>query len=265
MELRRLGRDPALSGGATPAGRVRAARPERADPRGALGYPRPVAGKRVDLPIAPRGRHGLPADIVSAHQRQRLLAATTELVAERGYHGASIDQILKAARVGYVAFYELFPGKEECFIAAFEEIVAEAREEILDAVAADDPWPAQLCTALRTLLARIAAEPSDARLVLGEVHAAGPAALGRYEELLEEAAAALRAGRAYGKDPGRAAVSLEEANVGGVVWLLHQRLVGGRLEGVEDLFGELASVLLEPYVGAAKARKLISAAVPAEI
>jgi AcrR family transcriptional regulator len=224
-----------------------------------------VAGKRAEPPAAPRGRHGLPADIVAAHQRQRLLAATTELVAEHGYRGVSIDQILKAARVGYVAYYELYANKEECFLAAFDEVVAETREEILAAVAAEDAWPAQLCAALRTLLARIAAEPSRARLVLGEIHAAGPAALGRYEGLLEDTATALRAGRRLRKDPERPAPSLEEANVGGVAWLLHQRLVGGGLEEVEDLFGELATLLLEPYVGARKARRLISTAAPAKV
>jgi AcrR family transcriptional regulator len=77
-----------------------------------------MAGLPENLAVAPTGRHGLPRDVVAAHQRERLLAATIELVAKRGYRGTSIDHIVKAAKVGYVAFYELFEGKEDCFLAA---------------------------------------------------------------------------------------------------------------------------------------------------
>ena len=88
-----------------------------------------------DAPVVPLGRHGLAPDAVAAHQRERLFQATVELVAKRGYRNTSVDQIVKAARVGYVAFYDLFEGKEDCFLAAFDRIVEEATEEVTEAVA----------------------------------------------------------------------------------------------------------------------------------
>src|SRR6476660_1853476 len=94
-----------------------------------------------EVPIVPLGRHGLAPDVVAAHQRERLFEATVDMVAKRGYRNTSIDQIVKAARVGYVAFYDLFEGKEDCFLAAFDRIAEETAEALSQAVAGEEEWP----------------------------------------------------------------------------------------------------------------------------
>jgi AcrR family transcriptional regulator len=218
-----------------------------------------MAGQPENLLAVPTGRHGLPVDVVAAHQRERILTATTELVAKRGYRGTSIDHIVKAARVGYVAFYELFEGKEDCFLAAFDRIVAETREQLAAAVSPEQSWPQQVCAVLGALLELIAAEPFRARIVLAETQTGGKAAVGRHDALLDEVALALREGRALHPHPEKLPPTLEEAIVGGVAWLLHQRLIRGELEGVRELFGELALIVLEPYLGAAETQALIAA------
>jgi AcrR family transcriptional regulator len=217
-----------------------------------------MAGVPEDLLVVPSGRHGLPADVVAAHQRERLLTATIELVAKRGYRGTSIDHLVKSARVGYTAFYELFENKEECFCAAFDRIVTETRERIVLALPKDASWPEQVCSALRTLLAIIAAEPFRARIVLGEAHSAGEAAFLGHEALLDSVALLLREGRMLSRHPESLPPTLEEAIVGGVAWLLHQRVVIGELEEVEKMLGELALIVLEPYIGESKTRELIA-------
>jgi AcrR family transcriptional regulator len=210
------------------------------------------------LAPAPRGRHGLPSDLIASHQRQRILAATIELVAKRGYQGTSIDHIVKSARVGYPAFYELFEGKEDCFCAAFDRVVEEARERIAAAVQPSAPWPEQVCAALRALLGLVAAEPFRARIVLAEAQSAGQAAILRHEALLDQVALALREGRALRTDTVALPLTLEEATASGISWLLNQRLVIGEPEGVDQLFPELALIVLEPYLGAAEARALVA-------
>ena len=87
-------------------------------------------GQPPEEAIVPLGRHGLAPDVVAAHQRERLFNATVDLVAKRGYRNTSIDHIVKSARVGYVAFYDLFEGKEDCFLAAFDRIVAETADAL---------------------------------------------------------------------------------------------------------------------------------------
>jgi AcrR family transcriptional regulator len=215
-----------------------------------------MAGQQEQVMVVPTGRHGLPADIVAAHQRERLLAATIELVAKRGYRGTSIDHIVKGARVGYVAFYELFEGKEDCFLAAFERIVEETRESLAAEVGAELPWAEQICEGLRTLVELIAADPARARVALVEVQAAGPEAYARYEEATDAAAEKLREGRGMRPDAAALSDSLEEAIVAGIVWIFHQRLVKGEAEAVPGLLGEAIRIALAPYLGEAEAHKV---------
>lgn len=206
--------------------------------------------------VAPTGRHGLPADIVAAHQRQRLMASTIALVAKRGYRATSLDHIVKNAKVGYGAFYDMFEDKEACFAAAFEEIVEEAREELAAAVAAAASWPEQVCAGLGRLVELIAAEPARARVALVEAPAAGSTAYRRYEEAVDGAIPRLREGRALRSGGAELSEMLEEAIVGGVVWIFHQRLVKGEAAAVPGLLGEAIQIALAPYLGEAEAQRI---------
>jgi AcrR family transcriptional regulator len=211
------------------------------------------------LNVAPTGRHGLPADVVAVYQRERLLAATIELVAKRGYRGTSTDHIVKRARVGYVAFYELFEGKEDCFLAAFDRIVSEARSQLAEAIPAEAPWPEQVCAVLKAAVELIGADPGRARVGLVEVQAAGPIAYAHYEAAIDNAIPLLRAGRAFVPASADLSETLEEAVIGGIVWIFHQRLVKGEAEKIGDLLGDTIQAALRPYLGEAEARRIAAA------
>lgn len=208
----------------------------------------------------PTGRHGLPPDIVAAHQRERILAATTRLVARRGYPGTSIDHIVKEAKVGYVAFYDLFEGKEDCFLAAFARVVEETRAELAAAVSPEQSWPEQICAALRALVDAMAADPGRARVGLVEVQAAGPAGYAAYEAAIDGTIPKLREGRAFRAGTAVFSDTLEEAIVGGIAWIFHQRLVRGESELIDGLLGEAVQTALAPYLGEAEAQRIAAAA-----
>lgn len=212
-----------------------------------------------EVPIVPLGRHGLAPDVVAAHQRERLFGATVELVAKRGYRDTSVDHIVKSARVGYVAFYELFEGKEDCFLAAFDRIVAEASEALAEAVAEAEEWPRQMAAALACLIDLIVAEPRRARVALVEVQAAGPAAYARYEQAVDRAVPKLREGRELSEEAAQLSETLEEAVLGGIIWIVHQRLVKGELNDAEALLEQAIQIALSPFIGDAEARRLAEA------
>ncbi|HET9591314.1 MAG TPA: helix-turn-helix domain-containing protein [Solirubrobacterales bacterium] len=216
-------------------------------------------GQPLEEAIVPLGRHGLAPDVVAAHQRERLFAATVDLVAERGYRNTSIDHIVKAARVGYVAFYDLFDGKEACFLAAFDRIVAETAEALAAAVARESEWAHQIAAGLGCLLDLIVADPRRARVGLVEVQAAGPAAYRRYEEALDRTVPKLREGRTFNPKTRDLSTTLEEAVLGGVVWIIHQRLVKGELKETEPLLEETIQIALSPYLGDAEAKQVAEA------
>jgi AcrR family transcriptional regulator len=55
----------------------------------------------------------------------RLLAAGGRVFAERGYHAARVDDIVKAARTSHGTFYLYFSSKEDLFRAIAEGVAAE--------------------------------------------------------------------------------------------------------------------------------------------
>ena len=212
-----------------------------------------------DAPIVPLGRHGLGPEAVAAHQRERLFQATVELVAKRGYRDTSIDQIVKAARVGYVAFYDLFEGKEDCFLAAFDRIVEEATEQVAEAVAGEEEWPLQMAAALGCLVDMIVADPRRARVALIEVQAVGPKGYARYEQVVDRAVPKLREGRALSDEAAELSKTLEEAVLGGVLWIAQQQVVKGEPEDAEALLAETIQIAVSPYIGDAEAKAVVEA------
>lgn len=105
--------------------------------------------------------------------RQALVDSATELFEERGYAGASIEDITARARVTRGALYHHFRSKQELFEAAFDDLAAElAGRVMLTAAAAPDPW-SQLVTGIDAFL-DAGLEPRYRRIALQE----GPAALG---------------------------------------------------------------------------------------
>jgi len=202
---------------------------------------------------------GAPGDGTRAPQRERILDATERLVAERGCAGASIEAIVKEAGVSSITFYDLFAGKEECFLAAFERAVDEATEELREAAAGDPAaggfsWSEEVATSLRALIRLIAERPERARLCLVEAQAGGPELGARFEATLDRVAARLREGRGLATAPADLPATHEEATAGALAWLLRERLEAGEGGKLEALYPELIDIALAPYLGAGESR-----------
>jgi AcrR family transcriptional regulator len=208
----------------------------------------------------PPGRHLVPPDFVAQNQRERMLLATAALVAERGYQKTTIELIAKTARVALSTFYEQFSSKEKCFLAAFDETLAAAAEVFEELLDPEQEWAEQISAAIEIFLEMVVKEPARARLCIVESQAAGGAALARYQAMLEQVAPVLREGRVHNPRAGRLPDGLEVAIVGGLAWLVHQRLVAGRDEEIKALLPEMLQVTLTPYVGEVEASRAADAA-----
>ncbi len=120
-----------------------------------------------------------------AAARMRVVAATKEEVAQRGYAATSVSSIARRARVTRPALYQLFADKEACLLAAFEEVAAAVLSEVTAAL--EDGAPEDAHRRLVRVFARLARErPGDFVLVTQEAMGAGPRALQRREALVEE-------------------------------------------------------------------------------
>lgn len=189
-----------------------------------------------------------PPGTVAAQQRERLLDATEQLIGERGCAGTSIEAIVKAARVSSVTFYDHFSDKEACFVAAFDRAIVETGAEMHEAGEGEADWTARVRAALGGLLEAIARRPARARLCLVEAQTGGSALSARFEAALDAAAVRLRHGRLLDSAPRGLPETVEEAAVGGIAWLLRQRLESGQTDEVGALLPKLTEIALSPYV-----------------
>jgi AcrR family transcriptional regulator len=69
------------------------------------------------------GPHGIPRPVVTKIQRDRLMRAMARTVAEFGYQDTTVRRLLGRAGLSRRTYYELFEDKEDCFLAAYDEVI----------------------------------------------------------------------------------------------------------------------------------------------
>ena len=196
------------------------------------------------------GGHPLRREVVTHHQRQRILAGAAKVFAERGYRQASVADIVKAAAIARGRFYENFSSKEDCFFALYDAAISATLESVSRACADSlESFPERVSAGIGALLAAIEAEPETARACVVEGPAVGPAINGRFEKLIGEFAGLLRTGRSEAASP-ELPETVEETVVGGLYWLLYYALLEQRPRKVTRLRGQLVEFSLIPFVGA---------------
>jgi AcrR family transcriptional regulator len=191
-------------------------------------------------------RPQLPQEFIAAHKRRRMIDAMAELCAEQGYEATKIADVVRRAHVARKTLYDNFSGKEELFLAAFDVAVAEAEAQVAEACdpvdAAD--WEARTEAGLRAALEFVAAHPAEAKLCLVEAPAASAESAARYEAALEGFISRLREATPPGTGkPG----TLEEALIGGTVWIVQREVRRDAADKAADLLPDLAQFVISPY------------------
>jgi AcrR family transcriptional regulator len=212
------------------------------------------------LSSGPVGKGRIPQRTVEEERREQILASVTRVFAKRGYPSATVEHLIAGGKVSMGGFYNHFEGKEDCFVQAFDRIVDQIIERIRAAVPADGEWSAQVTAGLRALVSYIVEEPMASRVVLLEAQAGGPLAVRRYNETLKRGAAFLQLGRGESRAAENLPENFEDATASGLVWLLQSRLARGELKDAEELYPQMAKVVLEPYLGRERAERALRAA-----
>jgi AcrR family transcriptional regulator len=216
----------------------------------------PRVTDRVTQVRRPRpGRHALPREFIAQHQRARIVAALAEETVDKGYRAVTVADIVRRAGIARNTFYENFSSKEDCFLAASEFAVEEAQRRVLAAADEVDSWPARVNAGLAAFLGYVASEPALARTCIVEALSAGPAAVERYELSIQAFTPLFRMGRKVSPQGEQLPETLEETIVGGLFWILYQRIVSGQVEEIEELLPELVEFSLTPYIGAEAAKR----------
>ncbi len=188
----------------------------------------------------PSGSNGSsPAAPARRPQRDRLLDGMARTVALRGYAATPVAEVLKAAGVSRRTFYEQFADKEDCFLVAYDTIVARCTKRLLTAYHAGDDWADGIGRAYGALLETLAAEPDYAHLGVVGVLAAGPRALARREATLRRFARFIDFTRERAETAVRPPALVGQAIVGGIHELIYSRIVRGETTRLPELSDEL--------------------------
>jgi AcrR family transcriptional regulator len=217
---------------------------------GALAEPAPV--EEVAPLRLPPGRHGIPADLVRAHQRLRLIDAAAAALAEQGYGRITAARVTELAGVSSRTFYQHFEDLWACLLAAYENEAGRLCEEIEAAcrVLVEERGPVaeadrrgRARAGIAAAIDSLAAEPNAARLLSAEPPPQIAALSTARRDLVERLGALLRG---VLTDPGGATPlpGLERRLIGAALALVATRAAMGDPQRLRDLEPELTELLL---------------------
>lgn len=190
-------------------------------------------------------------------QRQRILDAVVEVVAERGAANASVGMVIARAGVSTRTFYEYFDGLEACLIAVLDGGLERVGALAAEAFRAGQggPWQDGMRAAMAAVLGFFDAEPRLARVLVVETPASGA----RVREHRERTTAAFRAliVKHTERDVSHASPLAAEGALGSVVSIVGARLIAPEPRPLLGLLGPLMGVIVAPFMDdAAVAREI---------
>jgi AcrR family transcriptional regulator/DNA-binding MarR family transcriptional regulator len=192
---------------------------------------------------------------VAAMQRRRILLAVCEVAGEIGLEGATVGRICKRASVSRRSFYEQFEDREACFFAAVERGVGGIGESVLAAYRGEPRWREGIRAALTALLECLDGDPALARVLVVETLRGSPAVLAYRKRVLDELRAAVDEGRRDGGSGAQPVPLTAEITVGGVLAVLHARLLDRDPPLLSELVSALTGMIVQPYLGLAVAQR----------
>jgi AcrR family transcriptional regulator len=204
----------------------------------------------------PRGPHKLPREVVADHQRQRLLAAAAQGLAEHGYAEMTVEHVLALAGVSRTTFYENFDNKRECVLAAHEQAFNRLSGELAGACAAEREWGEKVAAGLGVAVEFAERAPQEGRLLVIDAVAADPVLASRVLASNDFFVGLLRNGREQCPRAAELPELTERALIGAVTSVIGARLMSGRLDRLTELHPQLTELVLLPYLGAEEAGRV---------
>jgi AcrR family transcriptional regulator len=204
----------------------------------------------------PRGENPISRSFVVHSQRERILDAVANLVADKGYADLTIPDIVQEAAVSVQAFYEHFSSKEDAFMVAYEVGHRRALVAFERAFESQQDWPNQIQAGLRALYSFFAAEPSFAYCALVEA----PSASERTATLLSQGIGGYLPMFNAGFEEAGAKDTAPEISAEAIVQALHElcfsHIAKGKAGDLAHLVPEAAFIALAPFIGGEAATEI---------
>lgn len=180
--------------------------------------------------------------------RQRLLDAAEVVFADKGYHGAAVDDIARVSDSSKGGFYFHFPNKEAIFLALIDSLTPRLEAAIERALSAEADPVAQLDAALRTVFETFSSHRRLSKILLVEAIGLGHGfdeklmlVRGRFATMIQRRL-----------DLAVASGRIEEIDTETVAWawfgaineIVTRWLVSGQPRRLEDVFPTVRALLL---------------------
>jgi AcrR family transcriptional regulator len=204
--------------------------------------------------------HAPKLELVDSPKRDKILAAMLNVVGAEGYDATSVRMVLDHTGLYRQAFYDNFPDKDSCYLAAFDAGVARVEALMVAAAASEESWRGKLRAGLGALLDFLDSEPDVGRALVVEVHAAGPEALARRANAMKKIGDFIDLARQESEGEESPPRIAPEGIVAGIHAVVHGRLSTGATEGFRELLPEFMYFAALPYFGAAAASAEMQAA-----
>jgi AcrR family transcriptional regulator len=133
-------------------------------------------------PPLPPGRPSISSAEVARNQRERILYATADVAARKGYTAATVADITTAAGVDRRVFYTNFRDKQEAFLAVHELGFQQLMAVCASAFFSGSSWPERIWEGLRAGTHFDATYPVLSHIGYVEAHAVGSPAIQRVED-----------------------------------------------------------------------------------
>jgi AcrR family transcriptional regulator len=115
--------------------------------------------------------------------RDKILQAAREVFAEKGYHRALVDDIVRASQTSKGAVYHHFPNKEALFLALVDEFAGRLAEAVAAAIGRAHGALGKVEAAVTAGLETFARHRDLARILLLESVSLGPAYQSKRQEV----------------------------------------------------------------------------------
>jgi AcrR family transcriptional regulator len=206
-------------------------------------------------PAIPPGRSKLSKSEIARNQRERILYATAEQAASKGYNVTTVADIATTAKVDRRVFYKHFRDKQQAFLAVHELGVQQLMALSASAFFSASTWPERVWAAMRAGTQFQATHPIVTHISLVESHAVGASAIQRIDDSRAAFTIFLEEANQQAGQP--ASRTIMEAIGGSVFEICYRVARRGESDQMSRFTTNGAFIVLAPFIGTTAANALI--------
>ena len=206
-------------------------------------------------PAIPPGRSKLSKSEISRNQHERILYATAEQAAAKGYNVTTVADITASAKVDRRIFYKHFRDKQQAFLAVHELGVQQLMTLSASAFFSQSEWPERIWAAMRAGTQFQATHPIVTHICLVESHAVGASAIQRIDDHRAAFTIFLQEGNLQAGQP--ASSTIMEAIAGSTFEICYRVARRGESAQMTRLTRSGAFIVLAPFIGPSAASAFI--------